>query len=65
MTRKVKYRKSDAVRPLGMHRGSVKVSDDFDSPLPAEIIAHFLEGLETPKAKPPEKPTESKRRRTR
>jgi prevent-host-death family protein len=30
------------VRPLGMYRGSVVVPDDFNDPLPPELLAQFL-----------------------
>jgi hypothetical protein len=63
ITREFTREKSHPVRPLGMDRGSVIVSDDFDAPLPPEIMAHFLEGSETPQAKSSKKPTVSKRQR--
>lgn len=34
-------------RELGIDRGRVKISDDFDAPLPPEILAGFL-GQEEP-----------------
>jgi hypothetical protein len=63
MTRKSADGKSDAVRPLEMHRGSVIVSDDFNAPLPPDLLALFVGESETPKAKSSKKPAASKRRR--
>jgi hypothetical protein len=63
ITRKLTREKSHPVRPLGMDRGSLIVSVDFDAPLPPEIMAHFLEGFATPQAKSSKKPTVSKRQR--
>jgi prevent-host-death family protein len=47
-------------RPLGMDRGAIFIAEDFDAPLPADLLAHFLGGR-TPKNGPVKKP--SKRRR--
>ena len=65
MPRKVMLGKSQSTRPLGMDRGSVIVSDDFDAPLPPDVLAQFLGELETPQANAPKKPAVSKRRRVR
>jgi prevent-host-death family protein len=42
------------VRPLGMDRGKVWVSDDFDAPLPEDVLSEFYGGR---------MPTPSKRRK--
>jgi len=40
----------ESVRPLGMYRGKIKIADDFDAPLPDEILAGFLgEDVHRPK----------------
>lgn len=31
-------------RPLGMDRDSIQVAEDFDAPLPANLLARFLGG---------------------
>lgn len=36
------------LRPLGMDRGKIWIADDFDAPLPDEILAQFYGG-ELPK----------------
>jgi prevent-host-death family protein len=30
-----------AARPLGIEQGRIFISDDFDAPLPREILKHF------------------------
>jgi prevent-host-death family protein len=41
------------VRPLGMDRGKIWIADDFDAPLPDDLLREFYGG-ELPKlAKPP------------
>ena len=32
------------IRPLGMDRGAIWIADDFDAPLPDEILAQFYGG---------------------
>jgi hypothetical protein len=39
---------NDAVRPLGMDRGKIWVADDFDAPLPDDLLKAFYGG-ELPK----------------
>lgn len=51
--------KKDDVRPLGMDRGKVWVADDFDAPLPDELLKAFYGG-ELPKL---EKPQRRRKRR--
>jgi len=50
--------KKDAVRPLGFARGEVWVADDFDAPLPDDLLKAFYGG-ELPQL---EKPRGRKRR---
>ncbi len=39
---------SAKIRPLGMDRGRIWIADDFDAPLPDDILAEFYGG-EIPK----------------
>jgi prevent-host-death family protein len=39
------------IRPLGMDRGRVWIADDFDAPLPDELLKQFYGG-ELPKLEP-------------
>ncbi|MGH9502712.1 MAG: type II toxin-antitoxin system Phd/YefM family antitoxin [Terriglobales bacterium] len=41
------------VRPLGFARGEVWVADDFDAPLPDELLAQFYGGTLPKVATPP------------
>lgn len=34
----------DSPRPLGMDRESIYIADDFDAPLPADLLARFHGG---------------------
>jgi len=47
-------------RPMGMDRDALKIADDFDAPLPAGMLAHFLGGSASKpkrnKKKPPRRP---------
>jgi prevent-host-death family protein len=55
----------EPVRPLGKDRGKIWIADDFDAPLPPDILAGFL-GEDSPSEKPETKPgTKSKRARRR
>jgi prevent-host-death family protein len=47
--------KKDAARPLGFARGQVWVADDFDAPLPDELLKAFYGG-ELPKLEKPPRP---------
>ena len=40
------------VRPLGMDRGRIWIADDFDAPLPDDLLKLFYGG-ELPKLEPP------------
>jgi prevent-host-death family protein len=47
--------KKNKIRPLGMDRGRIWIADDFDAPLPDDLLKAFYGG-EIPKldsAKPP------------
>ena len=35
-------RPQTAVRPMGMDRGLIEIADDFDAPLPGELMTLFL-----------------------
>jgi prevent-host-death family protein len=39
------------IRPLGMDRGRIWIADDFDAPLPDELLKQFY-GDELPKLEP-------------
>jgi prevent-host-death family protein len=52
--------KKQEVRPLGMDRGRVWVADDFDAPLPDDLLRTFYGG-EIPKLNSP-KPERRKRK---
>jgi prevent-host-death family protein len=43
---------SGFVRPMGMDRGIVEVADDFDAPLPDELMGLFLGAIVKTKRKP-------------
>src|SRR5580698_5275675 len=47
IARLVRIQPQQTTRPLGMYEGSVVVPDDFNDPLPPELLAQFL-GVETP-----------------
>ena len=36
--------KKEKVRPMGFARGQVRIADDFDAPLPADLLAQFYGG---------------------
>jgi prevent-host-death family protein len=61
IARLVRIQPERTTRPLGMDRGSVVVPDDFNDPLPPELLAQFLgvEVAELPKS------SERKKRRHR
>ena len=54
VARLVPAEKKQGTRPLGFARGQLWVADDFDAPLPPEILAQFYGG-ETPKPNAPAK----------
>jgi prevent-host-death family protein len=52
------------VRPLGFDRGRVWVADDFDAPLPDDLLKAFYGG-ELPKLEPAKRPRPKSKRRLR
>jgi prevent-host-death family protein len=49
-----------AVRPLGFARGEVWVADDFDAPLPDDLLKEFYGGTLPPLEKAPRRKRRSK-----
>lgn len=49
VARLVPARADHAKRPLGMDRDTVRIADDFDAPLPGDLLARFLGGKGAPK----------------
>jgi prevent-host-death family protein len=50
IARLVAVEQTGTVRPLGMDRGKVWVADDFDAPLPDDLLSEFYGGtIPTPK----------------
>jgi prevent-host-death family protein len=47
--------KKGKVRPLGMDEGRIWIADDFDAPLPDELLKEFYGGT-LPELEPPAKP---------
>jgi prevent-host-death family protein len=41
VARLVPFRKPQGIRPLGMDKGLFTVPDDFDAPLPADLLEAF------------------------
>jgi prevent-host-death family protein len=60
IARLVRIQPERTTRPLGMDKGSVVVPDDFNDPLPPELLAQCL-GVEV--AELPQSPARKKRRR--
>ncbi len=60
IARLVRIQPQQKTRPLGMDRGSVVVPDDFNDPLPPELLAQFL-GVDV--AELPKNSARKKRRR--
>jgi prevent-host-death family protein len=50
----VRYVSKKGKRPLGFLKGEIWMSDDFDAPLPPDILAGFL-GEEKPEKQPVKK----------
>jgi len=50
------------IRPLGFARGEIWIADDFDAPLPDDLLKLFYGG-ELPKLEPKPKKTRSRRRK--
>jgi prevent-host-death family protein len=53
-----------AKRKLGLYRGEIWVADDFDAPLPDDVLASFYGEAPDPKRKTPQ-PTPRKQRKAR
>jgi prevent-host-death family protein len=60
IARLVRIQPEKTTRPLGMYKGSVVVPDDFNDPLPPELLAQFL-GVEVEEL--PKSSVRKKRRR--
>jgi hypothetical protein len=45
MAKKVRRKQLHRLRALGIDQGRIEIADDFDSPLPAEIMTHFVRRL--------------------
>jgi prevent-host-death family protein len=56
IARLVAVEKKKSVRPLGFARGEIRIADDFDAPLPDDLLAEFYGEV-------PGKPARSKRKR--
>jgi prevent-host-death family protein len=56
VARLVAVDKKKSVRPLGFARGKIRIADDFDAPLPDELLAEFYGEI-------PGKPAPPKRKR--
>jgi prevent-host-death family protein len=52
IARLVPLEKKKGVRPLGIARGKIRIADDFDAPLPDDLLAAFYGG-ELPKVVDP------------
>ena len=51
-----------SIRPLGMDRGRIWIADDFDAPLPDDLLKEFYGG-ELPKLEPQKTSAKEKKRR--
>jgi prevent-host-death family protein len=60
VARLVAVEPSKATRPLGFARGQIWVADDFDAPLPDDLLKEFYGG-----ELPPLKPSESSAKKSR
>jgi prevent-host-death family protein len=49
VARLVPARAEGSPRPLGMDRDSIYIADDFDAPLPGDLLARFLGRKSAPK----------------
>ena len=54
--------KKKGKRPLGFYRGQIWMSDDFDAPLPDDILAGFY-GEDVPDRKAVKRATQKKRKK--
>jgi prevent-host-death family protein len=62
VARLVRIQPQRTTRPLGMYEGSVVVPDDFNDPLPPELLAQFLGTEEAPKKSARKKRSRRKRK---
>ena len=62
VARLVRIQPERTTRPLGMDKGSVVVPDDFNDPLPSELLAQFLGEEEDPKSSARKKRSRRKRK---
>jgi prevent-host-death family protein len=60
----VRYVSKKGKRPLGFLKGEIWMSDDFDAPLPPDILAGFL-GEEEPERQPVKKAQATRKKRKR
>jgi prevent-host-death family protein len=51
VARMVRAETAGAKRPLGMDKDSIVIADDFDAPLPDDLMAQFFGGGKKPKGK--------------
>jgi len=58
----VRYTTTQGKRPLGFYRGQIWTADDFDAPLPDDILASFY-GEEAPARKPVKRAPTKKRKK--
>jgi prevent-host-death family protein len=52
------------IRPMGMDRGRIWIADDFDAPLPDDLLKLFYGG-ELPELEPPAKNANSRKKSVR
>src|SRR5215813_6642660 len=60
----VRYVEKKGKRPLGFLKGEIWMAEDFDAPLPPDILAGFL-GEEEPEKQPVKKASSTKRKNKR
>jgi len=58
----VPVRVTQGKRPLGLYRGQIWMADDFDAPLPDDILAGFY-GEDSPERKPVKRAPAKKRKK--
>jgi prevent-host-death family protein len=59
IARLVAVEPSQAIRPLGMDRGQIWIADDFDAPLPDDLLKLFYGGELPPLEPAPVRPRKS------
>lgn len=64
VARLVPVRPSEGKRPLGLFKGEIWMADDFDAPLPPDILAGFL-GEEEPEKHTAKKALQPRHKRKR